>query len=83
MLWREPELRGAAMQLLDNSVAVLLLILVGTRIPVVHAEAHGVVEQHRDLARGCSHCLGIANAGRKTSIEGAQGGMASSHRDRC
>lgn len=71
------------MQLFDDSVTVLLLIVVGARITVVHAKAHGVIEQNCDLARGRRHCLGVANAGGKASGEGAKGGMAFPHRDRC
>lgn len=40
-LQRELKVRGTALQLLDDPFTVPLFVLVGTRILVAHAEAHG------------------------------------------
>ena len=69
------------MQLLDDSLAVLAFVMVGTRIPIVDAEPHGVVEQHRDLACCCCYGLGLSDARRQATVERAERRIRPTHSD--
>src|SRR5438132_3918635 len=72
---RESEFRRPSMQLLDDALAVLLFVVRSTRVLIVDAEAHGVVEQDSDLARGRRHRFGLLDARGQASVEGAQRGV--------
>jgi hypothetical protein len=81
LLQREAKLRSTAMQLLDDTLAVPAFVAVGPRVLIVHAEAHGVVEQHGNLA-SCSRLgLGLANTGGQSTIERAQRRACATDRD--
>ena len=82
LLQGEPELRCPSVPLLDDALPVLLLVVRSSRVLILHAEAHGVVEQDGDLARGRGERFGFANARDQWSIEGAQRGVGSTHGDR-
>jgi hypothetical protein len=67
------------MQIVNHPRAVSGLIGRRTRVYIFHPVLHGIVEQHCDLARRGGHCLGLADARREPSVEGAQCGVGSSH----
>ncbi|HEV2680815.1 MAG TPA: hypothetical protein VGV14_09985 [Rhodanobacter sp.] len=69
------------MQLLDDTLLVALFVVVGSRVDVLHAEAHGVVEQYGDLARGGGDGFGLADASRQLAVERTQRRAGLSHRD--
>jgi hypothetical protein len=48
---------GPPLKVDENAVAILLLIVVGARIPVAHPVSKCVVEQDRNLAGGRRHRL--------------------------
>ena len=68
----EAELSSPTVQAFDNTLAIFLLVVVGARILIGHAEAHRVIEQDGDLARSGGHGLGLANACRQASVESTQ-----------
>src|SRR5258705_2842295 len=74
--------RRSSMELLDNALAIFALILIGTQVLVIPAEAHGVVEQNGDLTCRSSYRFGLSNAGSEPAIESAQRGAGPSDRDR-
>src|ERR1700733_12863602 len=49
------------MQVVYHSRAVSGLISRRTRVYIFHPVLHGIVEQHCDLARRGSHCLGLSD----------------------
>jgi hypothetical protein len=49
------------MQLLNDAFEVLAFVVVSAGVAVVHAEAHGVVEQYSDLPGGRGYRLGLAD----------------------
>jgi hypothetical protein len=67
------------MKLLDDAVPVLLLVVIRTRVAVVHAVSHRVIKQDSDLARRCGYGFGIADAAGKASVECAKRRIASSN----
>lgn len=69
----EAEASGAALQLLDDPLAVSLLVLIDTRVLILHSEAHRPVEEDGELARCGGHRLGLTNARRQPSIERTEG----------
>ena len=77
----EAELCRAAMKLLQYAIAVVLFILVCTRVFIIHTEPHGVVEQYSDFTRGCGHGFGIANTRSQPPVECAERGMGASDCD--
>ncbi|WP_183082189.1 hypothetical protein [Paraburkholderia sp. BL23I1N1] len=66
------------MKLLDNTVPVLLFVMISARVAVVHTVAHRVIKQDSDLARRRGHGLGIPDPAGKASVECAKRGIASS-----
>jgi len=76
------KLCGTPVQLLDDPVTVLLLIVVRAGIAVIHAIAHRVIKQDRDLARCRGDGLGIADAAGKASIKCSERGIAAANRNR-
>jgi hypothetical protein len=65
------------MQIVNHPRAVSGLIGRHTRVYILHPVLHGIVEQRCDLARRGGHCLGLADARREPSVEGAQCGVGS------
>ena len=55
--------------------------LLGSGIDVFHSETHGVVEQRCDLAGRGGHRLGLSDARREPSVEGAERGVGASDGD--
>src|SRR5216683_3223843 len=47
-------------------------------IDVIHSVAYSVVEQDCDLAGRCGDCLGLADAGRESSVKGAERSVGAS-----
>ncbi len=76
----ETELGRSTMKLFDDTLSVLLFIVVRTGVAVIHAKAHSVVKQYGDFTCRCGHCLGIPDARSKSSVECAEGGMSASNR---
>src|SRR5258708_4359488 len=71
LLQGESEFRRPSMQLLDNALPVLLLVVGSSRVLIIHPEAHGVIEQHGDLARGRRHGFGLPDTRGQATIESA------------
>jgi len=67
------------MKLFDDTVPVLLFVMIRTRVAVVHAIAHRVIKQNSDLARRRSHGLGVTNSAGKAPVECAKRAIASSN----
>ena len=65
------EFRRPSMELLDDTLAISTLILIGTQVLVIPAEAHGVVEQNGDLSRRRGYRFGLSDAGSEPAIESA------------
>jgi hypothetical protein len=65
------------MKVFDDMVPVLLLVMIRARVAIVHAVAHRVIKQDRDLARG--HGLGVSNPAGGSLVECAEHGIASSN----
>jgi hypothetical protein len=69
-----------SLELLDDALAVSLLVLVGARILVSHAEAHCPVEEDGDLAGGSCQGFGLANTRGQSPIERAERGFGATDR---
>lgn len=67
-----------SVQIVDHSRPIACLIGRGPGIDVVHSVTHSVIEQDCYLAGRRSDCLGLANAGRQSSIKGAECGISAS-----
>src|SRR5215510_11608690 len=61
LLQGKAELCRSAMQLLDDALSVLLLVVGSPWVFVIHAEAHGVIEQHRNFACSGRYRFGFAD----------------------
>src|ERR1700675_4697137 len=83
LLQGEPELGSPTAKLLDDALPILLLVVVGARILILRTEAHRVVEQYGNLARGGGNSFGLANTRRQTPVEGAERTVGTPNGDRC
>lgn len=77
----EAEARGAALKLLDDTISVPLLVLISSRILVLHAEAHRAVEEDGELARRGGHGLGLADPASQATVERAEGSLGAADVD--
>src|SRR5712671_4493631 len=77
-LQNKAECLGTSVQIVDHSRTVACLVGRGPGIDVIHSVAHSVVEQDCDLAGRCGDCLGLADAGRESSVKGAERSVGAS-----
>src|SRR5258705_7759315 len=77
-LQNKAECLGTSVQIVDHSRTVACLVGRGPRIDVIHPVTHSVVEQDCDLAGRCGDCLGLADAGRASSVKGAERSVGAS-----
>ncbi|WP_250478426.1 MULTISPECIES: hypothetical protein [unclassified Caballeronia] len=63
------------MKLFDHTLPVLAFVMVGTRVFVLHAEAHGVVKENSNFARRRCDSFSLANSGCKAPVESAECGI--------
>ena len=70
------------MYLDHKSSFVRALDVIRPGITIVHSVTHGVVKQHRDLARSGCDCLRIADPAGEMAVEGPERGVASPDRHR-
>ena len=68
------------MKLLDDTLSVSALVLIGSRVLVTHAEAHCPVKEDGDLARRGGQGLGLADARGQSPVERAQRGIGAADR---
>ena len=78
---REAEALRATLEVLDDALAIPRLVGGDARIGVRHAEAEGLVEEHRQLARRRRDRLGLADARGQASVERAEGRLRPSDID--
>lgn len=69
------------MQLLDHPLPIARLVEVRAGIDVFHNEAHYVVEQNDNLARGGGDRLGLADSRPQPAVEGPKSGICFADRD--
>lgn len=79
-LQNKAEMSWPSVQIVDHSRTVACLVGRGAGIDVVHFVTDRVGEQHCDLAGRRGDCLGLADAGRQSSLEGAERGVGASDR---
>src|SRR5712664_1247408 len=77
-LQNKAECLGTSVQIVDHPCTVACLVGRGPGIDVIHSVAHSVVEQDCDLAGRCGDCLGLADAGRESSVKGAERSVGAS-----
>lgn len=71
-LQREAEFYGSAMEILDNSVTIVLFIVTGSAIHIGRTKAHRVVEMDGDFSRGSGDSFGLDNV-RRDPVGGLAG----------
>lgn len=79
----ETKLRCAPVELLDDTITVLLLVVISSRVAIIHAATHGVIEQHGNLASGGGDGLGITDTASKASIKCAERGVGAAYGHCC
>ena len=72
LVQRVAERLRASSEVGENPGAISVLVIGGAGVCVVYSMSQGVVEQGGDLACGCGHRFGLADACGQPSIEGAQ-----------
>src|SRR6266851_9914534 len=77
-LQNKAECLGTSVQIVDHPCTVACLVGRGPGIDVIHSVAYSVVEQDCDLAGRCGDCLGLADAGRESSVKGAERSVGAS-----
>ena len=84
IVWHEGEthLAGPSVKLADHALAIVLLVVIDTRVHVGHAEAQGVVEKHGELARRGGNGLGLSGSSAEATVECSQGRMSLADVDR-
>lgn len=69
----------STLEIVDDAPSVAVFVVRGAGIGVGQAEAQGVVEEDRELARRRGHDLGLADAGGEPAIEGAKGRLGAAN----
>lgn len=64
------------MELLDNTITVLLVIVIRARVTVIHTVAHGVVEQDSNLTSSGGDSLRVTNSASKAAVKCAESSIA-------